>query len=167
MWIGNCDIHAEWKILFIDNTKQNEIWPRLKGWVQKIFWTLVPNFVKGPYKSWIKFHPFFQFLGFRVAEQVWREQTVLVGEATSCLRRNSQLFGKFYQINFIHRHTKKVDRLHPTEIGLEHAGFVFPPPLNMQKNLLIMGPNKTKNCSFKVWFSHIKLWIFFGILFLL
>ncbi len=38
------------------------------------------------------------------------------------------------------------------EIGLEHARFVvlvyFFPHLNMQKNLLIMGPNNTKNCSF-------------------
>jgi hypothetical protein len=39
------------------------------------------------------------------------------------------------------------------EIGLGHACFVisayFPPSFEHVKNLLIMGPNKTKNCSLK------------------
>ncbi len=35
--------------------KRYEIWPRPKGFVQKIFQALAANFIKGPYKSWLKF----------------------------------------------------------------------------------------------------------------
>ncbi len=42
---------------------------------------------------------------------------------------------------------------HPVEIGLEHAPFVvlvnFFSSFENAKNLLIMGPNNTKNSSFK------------------
>ncbi len=55
----NCDTCAKRKILFLNEMKLYEIWPRPKGWVQKIFQTLPPNFVKGLYKNWFKFHPFF------------------------------------------------------------------------------------------------------------
>jgi hypothetical protein len=53
--IGKCDIHEEQKILFINKTKWYKIWFRLKGWVKKIFSILLLNFVKEPYKSWLKF----------------------------------------------------------------------------------------------------------------
>jgi hypothetical protein len=47
------------------------------------------------------------------------------------------------------------------EIGLEDAPFVvfvyFFPHLNMQKNLLIMGPNNTKNSSKSVIFSYLVI----------
>ncbi len=43
--------------------------------------------------------------------------------------------------------------IHPIEIGLEHARFVvlvyFFSSFEHAKNLLIMGPNNTKNSSFK------------------
>jgi hypothetical protein len=65
----NFDTHAEQNISLIDEMKRYKIWLRfvkdllkiwlrLKGWVQKIFKTLLPNFVKGPYKSWLKFYSF-------------------------------------------------------------------------------------------------------------
>jgi hypothetical protein len=43
------------KILFMNEMNQYKIWPRPKGWVQKIFQTLPPNFVKGLNESWHKF----------------------------------------------------------------------------------------------------------------
>ena len=46
------------KYLFMNETKQNKIWPRPKGLVQKIFQTLLPNFSKGHDESCQKFHPF-------------------------------------------------------------------------------------------------------------
>ncbi len=39
--LGNWDICAERKILFMNAMKQNKIWSRLKGWVLKIFWILL------------------------------------------------------------------------------------------------------------------------------
>ncbi len=36
----NCDIHAEQKISFINETKQYEICPNLKGWFELIFYPL-------------------------------------------------------------------------------------------------------------------------------
>ncbi len=53
--LGNCDINVERKILFMNETKWYKIWPRPKGWVQKIFWTFLPNFVKGLKESCHKF----------------------------------------------------------------------------------------------------------------
>ncbi len=35
------------KILFMNEMKWYEIWQKLKGWAQKIFWTLLPNFIQG------------------------------------------------------------------------------------------------------------------------
>ncbi len=49
--LGNCDIHAEGKILYTNEMKQNKIWSRPKGYVQKIFWTLPQNFGNGHNKS--------------------------------------------------------------------------------------------------------------------
>ncbi len=47
------------------------------------------------------------------------------------------------------------------EVGLEQAPFVafvyFFPHLNMQKKLLIMGPNNTKNSSKSVIFSYLSM----------
>jgi len=56
--LGNCDIHAEQKISFTNETKWNEIWLGPEGWVQKIYLTLLPNFGKGYNKSCKKFHLF-------------------------------------------------------------------------------------------------------------
>ncbi len=53
--IGNCDICAEQKISLTNKTKWYKFHPRLKGWVQKIFQTLPPNFVNGLNKSCLKF----------------------------------------------------------------------------------------------------------------
>ncbi len=53
--IGNYDICAEWKISFTYETKQNKIRFRLRGWDQKIFSALPPNFVKGHKESCLKF----------------------------------------------------------------------------------------------------------------
>jgi hypothetical protein len=53
--LGNCYMHAEQKILFTNEMKRYRIWPRPKGWVQKIFQTLLPNFVKCHCKSWLNF----------------------------------------------------------------------------------------------------------------
>ncbi len=51
---GNCNIYAEWKILLVNETKQYEIWQGPKGWIQKIFQLLLPNFIKGCNKSWFR-----------------------------------------------------------------------------------------------------------------
>ncbi len=56
--LGNCDIHLNRNILFKTGLKRYEIWPRPKGWVQKIFRTLPPNIVKGLNESWLKCCPF-------------------------------------------------------------------------------------------------------------
>ncbi len=53
--LGNWEIWAAQKILFMNETKQFEIWLRPKGWAQKIFFTLPPNIVKGFNDSWHKF----------------------------------------------------------------------------------------------------------------
>jgi hypothetical protein len=42
----------------MNETKWYKIWPRLKGWVQKMFWTLLTNFVKRLNKSGLKCCPF-------------------------------------------------------------------------------------------------------------
>ncbi len=44
-WVGNCNIHAEQKISLINETKWYKILPGLKGRVQIIFPSLLPNFV--------------------------------------------------------------------------------------------------------------------------
>jgi hypothetical protein len=56
--LSNCDICSNQNILFMTGLKQYEIWPRPKGWVQKIFRTLPPNFVKCLNESWLKCCPF-------------------------------------------------------------------------------------------------------------
>ncbi len=56
--LGNCDIRAEQKVMFTNEKKLNEIQSRPKGWVQKIFWTLPPNFGKSHNQSGQKFSPF-------------------------------------------------------------------------------------------------------------
>jgi hypothetical protein len=61
--LGNCDIHAGWKISFTNKTKLYKIWPRPKGWVQKIFQTLPPNFVEGLNESLHQFHPLYKSNG--------------------------------------------------------------------------------------------------------
>jgi hypothetical protein len=45
--LGNCDICAEQKILFINGVKWYEVWSIPKGIVQKIFHNLLWNFNKG------------------------------------------------------------------------------------------------------------------------
>ncbi len=45
--LGNWEICAAREIFFMSETKQYEIWLRPKGWAQKIFLTLLLNFVKG------------------------------------------------------------------------------------------------------------------------
>jgi hypothetical protein len=45
--IGKCDIHAEQKNSVMNETKQYEIWSKLKICVQKIFDTLLPKVAKG------------------------------------------------------------------------------------------------------------------------
>ncbi len=35
--LGNCDIHANRKISFMNEMKRYEIYPRLKGWIKKSF----------------------------------------------------------------------------------------------------------------------------------
>jgi hypothetical protein len=67
--IGNCDICAEGKISFMNEIKRNKIWPRPKGWVQKIFQTLLANFSKGLNESYHKFHPIEQHALDTVAEK--------------------------------------------------------------------------------------------------
>ncbi len=47
--LGNCDIHEKQKILFANEMKRYKIWLRLKGWVQKIFRTLLSNFIQFRY----------------------------------------------------------------------------------------------------------------------
>ncbi len=44
--VGNTDIYAEQKIWFKNETKWNEIWSRVEFWAQKIFQTLLANFIK-------------------------------------------------------------------------------------------------------------------------
>ncbi len=56
--LGNCDIHAEQKISSMNETKWYEICLRPKGWAQKIFQILLPNFCKGHKESCRKFHLF-------------------------------------------------------------------------------------------------------------
>ncbi len=43
--LGNNYIFAMQKILFVNEIKSYKIHPRLKGWAQKIFETLLPKFV--------------------------------------------------------------------------------------------------------------------------
>ncbi len=54
----NCKFHAWRKILFNNAMKENEILLRPKGWVQKIFWTWWPNFIKNFNITWHKFCSF-------------------------------------------------------------------------------------------------------------
>ncbi len=56
--LSNCDICAERKISSMKSTKQYKIWPSPKDWLQKIFRTLPPKFIKGLSKSYHKFCPF-------------------------------------------------------------------------------------------------------------
>ena len=56
--LGNYNICAEWKNLFMKEIKQNEFWSRPKVWDQTIFWTLLPNFGKGHNESCQEFHLF-------------------------------------------------------------------------------------------------------------
>jgi len=49
--VGNCAIHVKQKISFMNEIKWYEIWPGLKGWVQKIFQTLPPNIIECRYLS--------------------------------------------------------------------------------------------------------------------
>ncbi len=52
---GNFDIHADRKILFMNETKWYKIWPRPERLsFKKIFQTLQPNFVKGLNKSKVR-----------------------------------------------------------------------------------------------------------------
>jgi hypothetical protein len=55
---GHYNIFAQQKISFNDEMKQYENRSRLKGWVQKIFLTWPPNFIKDLNKSWLEFCPF-------------------------------------------------------------------------------------------------------------
>ncbi len=34
---SNCDIHAQWKILFVNEMKWYKIWQRPNGFIQNIF----------------------------------------------------------------------------------------------------------------------------------
>jgi hypothetical protein len=52
------DIHAGQKIVLMNEMKWYKIGPRMKGQVQKIFSTLMPNFVERFNKSWQKFCSF-------------------------------------------------------------------------------------------------------------
>jgi hypothetical protein len=40
--LSNCNSHAVWKIMFMNETKRYKIWLRPKGWVQKIFRAPMP-----------------------------------------------------------------------------------------------------------------------------
>ena len=75
---------------------------------------------------------------------------------------------KFYSIG--HRAIKLAPVL-TIDIGLEQGPFVvfvyFFPHLNMQKNVLFMGPNNTKNSSKSVIFSYLTMNNIVRILFLL
>jgi hypothetical protein len=55
--VGNCDIHAERKILFANEMNRYKSQPRLTGWVQIIFQIAPPNFVKCLDESWLKCWP--------------------------------------------------------------------------------------------------------------
>jgi hypothetical protein len=52
---GNCNICADRKIFSMNDIKWYEIWLRQKGWVQKIFQTLTPDFGKGINQNCLKF----------------------------------------------------------------------------------------------------------------
>jgi hypothetical protein len=65
MKMGNCKFFEWQKILFINEMKENKIWPRPKGYVGKIFWTLLPNFARGSIVSW---HIFFHFALMKMSE---------------------------------------------------------------------------------------------------
>jgi hypothetical protein len=56
--LSNCKSHMWWKILFSNETKENEILPRLKGWVQIILKTWLLNFVRGFNKNYYTFCSF-------------------------------------------------------------------------------------------------------------
>ncbi len=58
IWLGKCDICAKEKILFANGTKWYKILTRPKGWVQKIFQTLLPNWALRFNESYVKSHPF-------------------------------------------------------------------------------------------------------------
>ncbi len=58
LFLGNCDICEDRKISFANETKQYKIWLRPRGWFQKIFQTLPPDFFTVLYESCVKFHPF-------------------------------------------------------------------------------------------------------------
>ncbi len=57
--MDQCNIWEEGKISLFNKMIKYKIWLRLKGCIQKIVSNILPNFVKGPYKSWLKFCPFF------------------------------------------------------------------------------------------------------------
>ncbi len=57
--LGNCNIHPERNISFVNETKWYEIWLKLKGWLQKIFQILPQNFIPFPWTKESKMKPKF------------------------------------------------------------------------------------------------------------
>ncbi len=60
LFLGNGNIHAEQNVclFFVNKTKGYKIQPRLRGWVQKTFWTLPPNLIEGLNRSCLNFFHF-------------------------------------------------------------------------------------------------------------
>jgi hypothetical protein len=56
--VGNCDIHAEQKILVVNETKWYKNWSKLTFLVIKNFHNLLPNFVEFLKQSLLEFCPF-------------------------------------------------------------------------------------------------------------
>jgi hypothetical protein len=57
-FLGSCDIRAEQNILVMNEMKRYGIQLKPKALGKKNFRNLLPNFVKGLNKSWLKYRPF-------------------------------------------------------------------------------------------------------------
>ncbi len=89
-YLGNCDICAEQKILFMNEMKRYEIWPRLKGWVQKIFQTFLPNLTKVA----------LNFVNFAQFKWKWVKWSEYLTKYSSQFSQIYQIFKVFYRIQW-------------------------------------------------------------------
>jgi len=70
--VGAFDICAKQNISFMNETNRNEMWPRLKGWVQKIIQTLQPNLAFQSYNFFLNVQPYFLTVFWKTLTVWWK-----------------------------------------------------------------------------------------------
>ncbi len=98
--IGYCDIHSEWKILSMNETKQYEICLRLKDWVQVVFHTFLQNFRMVLMKVALNF-VHFAWHGHKWVK--WREYLMNFKVSLAKFRKNLWSFTKLIKIYILHK----------------------------------------------------------------